>query len=483
MAYGDRVTAREFALNVANNRAAGIKIEAGFAYVLDTGRDHVYVYQLSSTGATRAAGREFDTNTLGNLITVGGIAIHGDILYSLEKPVPTTEQTIAFPEGEYYSATSTDTLGEEFGGQTLTYETRGYRQATGTQLEAALTPGGAGGDRYFQSILESTVQQDSDPVQYTTNGPILRLHNAASGFPSGSAEIGHDFSSTFENRGRMIFTRGNFTREVRFADLRDKAEPYQLGGWGRQFFNALATAGPASLTFIIDSTAASRVSAYQLSSSGASRVAFRDFTLDTAIVNPSGMTINESNGRAYIVAGSKVYVYDLNENGATRNTALEFNLTAANSDPTGISYERGFLYVSDQDRNVYVYETNNIGGLYRASRNFTLVAANDRAVGIDVEAGFTYVPDSTDRRVYVYEHFPAPPEFAVDVGPSQVFIVDQDITPFTIPDAGGVPAPRYSITGLPNGVTFNPNTRVVSGRPTATGQGTAVVTADNTPQS
>ena len=231
-----------------------------------------------------------------------------------------------------------------------------------------------------------------------------------------------------------------------------------------------------------------RVRVYELNNSGATEVDSRSFNLDSSNTDPTALAINPETGVCYVLdqTDDKVYAYELSENGATRRANLDFDLytdalwSGMCIDTQGLAY---FVAATTTVRNIVVYEITASGGIRRSERDEPLTANNTVPTGINIDQGFFYVADSGATRgdlIYVYEHYPSPPEFPVDVGPAQVFIVNQDITPFTIPDAGGVPDPIYSITGLPNGVTFNPNTRVVSGRPTATGQGTAVVTADNT---
>ena len=53
------------------------------------------------------------------------------------------------------------------------------------------------------------------------------------------------------------------------------------------------------------------------------------------------------------------------------------------------------------------------------------------------------------------------------------------ITPVTLPQATGSPAPAYTVSGLPAGLAFDPNTRTISGTPSAAGTGTITMTATN----
>ncbi|MCY4260991.1 MAG: hypothetical protein OXC91_12105 [Rhodobacteraceae bacterium] len=277
-----------------------------------------------------------------------------------------------------------------------------------------------------------------------------------------------------------------------------------------------------------DNSNAPKVFVFELTSTGGNRVTAREWNLDVGNSDPSCLAIYE--GIAYIGdLDGTFYAYTLAEDGATRattrdwvfqNRRLSQRVTTAGGtryrdtidvaagleiDRLGLAYiapaEHEFnnvnpnLYTgyfgntvlngASQVGSVRVYEIVPTGAIRRASRDFSLQSGTKNGIAID--NGFVYVSEHqflvNGLGIEVYEHYPSPPEFPTDVGPAQTFVVNEDITPFTIPDAGGVPDPRYSIVGLPNGVTFNATTRVVSGRPTATGQGTATVTADNRPQS
>jgi len=223
---------------------------------------------------------------------------------------------------------------------------------------------------------------------------------------------------------------------------------------------------------------------YELNSSGATYRAARGFNLASGNAEPSGADIYE--GHLYIVDrgdNPKVFVYELTDSGATRRANKDWNL-GAGADPLGIAIDNlGLAYVVRRDsRAVEVHEITANGAIRRISRDFTLAATNDDPTGISVGNGFFYVGESRSK-IFVYEHYDSPPEFPTDVGPAQVFVRGVQITPIIIPDAGGVPAARYSIAGLPDGLQFDAATRTISGTPTTTGQGTVTVTADNTPQS
>ena len=71
------------------------------------------------------------------------------------------------------------------------------------------------------------------------------------------------------------------------------------------------------------------------------------------------------------------------------------------------------------------------------------------------------------------------PSWRFNTGDLQRWTTGQDITDIVVPAAAGAPHPTYSATGLPTGITFDPDTRTISGRPTAAGTGTITITATN----
>ena len=74
---------------------------------------------------------------------------------------------------------------------------------------------------------------------------------------------------------------------------------------------------------------------------------------------------------------------------------------------------------------------------------------------------------------------PSPPVFADDTGDAISGTVGTAIANVTVPEADGFPAPTYSASGLPGGLSFNQTTRVLSGTPSAAGSGAITVTATN----
>ena len=101
----------------------------------------------------------------------------------------------------------------------------------------------------------------------------------------------------------------------------------------------------------------------------------------------------------------------------------------------------------------------------------TLFVAHVRALA-DHDATLTL----TDEPVVVLAVAPA---FADDTGDAQAWTQNTAIAPITVPAATGDPVPTYAAVDLPSGITFDADTRVISGTPTTAGSGTATVTATN----
>ena len=72
------------------------------------------------------------------------------------------------------------------------------------------------------------------------------------------------------------------------------------------------------------------------------------------------------------------------------------------------------------------------------------------------------------------------PSFADDTGDAQTWEMGTAIAAITVPEADGTPEPAYAVEGsLPAGIAFDTATRVISGTPTATGNGTITIRASN----
>ena len=72
------------------------------------------------------------------------------------------------------------------------------------------------------------------------------------------------------------------------------------------------------------------------------------------------------------------------------------------------------------------------------------------------------------------------PVFADDTGAAQTWTVGDAVTSITVPAATGTPTPTYAAVGsLPDGIAFDTSARVISGTPTAVGNGTITIRATN----
>ncbi len=87
----------------------------------------------------------------------------------------------------------------------------------------------------------------------------------------------------------------------------------------------------------------------------------------------------------------------------------------------------------------------------------------------------------SDEWVIDYRVTGSAPRFATQHGPVQIWSVGEPIPSFITPEATGFPDPEYSAVeeDLPDGITFDPETRTISGTPTAQGTGMIRIRATN----
>ena len=72
------------------------------------------------------------------------------------------------------------------------------------------------------------------------------------------------------------------------------------------------------------------------------------------------------------------------------------------------------------------------------------------------------------------------PSFANPTGDAAAWTQNEVITPITVPQAAGVPAPTYEVIGgLPAGIAFDSAARTITGRPRAAGSGSIRIRATN----
>ena len=85
-----------------------------------------------------------------------------------------------------------------------------------------------------------------------------------------------------------------------------------------------------------------------------------------------------------------------------------------------------------------------------------------------------------DYTILAQEPTPTAPVFSDDTGDAQAWTQNSSIVPIAVPMATGYPFPAYAIVGnLPNGISFTPATRIISGTPTSVGSGTIRIRATN----
>ena len=177
--------------------------------------------------------------------------------------------------------------------------------------------------------------------------------------------------------------------------------------------------------------------------------------LPTGVRGPTGLTL-DSNENVVIVDRQTDRVYTYSSGSWDSGIAL----SSAIGSPEGIALNpsNNRIQVLDSaDRQIYEYD----GTSWAAFLATPTGVANPRGISYDL-----YNADVA-------------PSFADNTGDAQTWTAGTAITPITVPEADGTPAPTYAAAGLPAGVNFNDTTRVISGTPTAAGSGTITVTATN----
>ena len=101
------------------------------------------------------------------------------------------------------------------------------------------------------------------------------------------------------------------------------------------------------------------------------------------------------------------------------------------------------------------------------------------ARGTGTNATDNTVDTRTGTETITVRNVSSAPVFNPDTGDPHNFVVGTAIASIQIPESTGNPAPTYTASGLPTGLTFSANTRIISGTPSAAGVGTIVITATN----
>ena len=137
--------------------------------------------------------------------------------------------------------------------------------------------------------------------------------------------------------------------------------------------------------------------------------------------------------------------------------------------PTGYTFQwnRAGTAITGATVRTYIPVTADVGSVLTVAVSFTDRAGNNESRTSAATAAVLAAPNSA-------------PVFATDTGAAQSWVVGQAITPIIVPAANGSPTPTYAAAGaLPGGLTFTAASRMISGTPTAAGNGTITIRASN----
>ena len=243
-------------------------------------------------------------------------------------------------------------------------------------------------------------------------------------------------------------------------------------------------------------------------------------TLPITLTQPHGMGIDED-GVALVLddAGDELWRIDLSD---PDNTAGDFGLVGtlptALSSPTGLTWAGpvlSWLAVNAADSSVWRIDPSDpdnttppfgrLGALPAGLQGPSAITYDFDNEALFVASSTTHDLwrinlDDTDDTTFPYGHvdslptgvmspmamgYATPPRTAPafpSTGPVMrlIGLVGSRIAPYQIPAGGGVPGPRYVVSGLPDGVTFDSVTRILTfSRNVQPGEGEIVVAAFN----
>lgn len=418
-------SSRDFDLSSRNAAAAGIAtytdVGGTFALVLDVTASKVFAYQLSSSGGTPAAARDFDLESANSSPSGITTYIDGGKTYALVLSSSGSPKAFAY----------------ELGSSGGTYvSVRDFNLTVGNNTPQGITAYTSGGTN-----TALVVDGRADRIySYTIATPVTPSAGA------GTAAFSFDLNSANGNpTGIAAFSIGS-TTYVLVTDASDRrAYAYQLGSSGATYvssrnfnFNSRNTNAQGVTVLgrsvrgnviyyalVVDGTSVQRtpggsnvlpVFSYRIfNSGGASYNAGTSFDLDENNLDAAGLAHyvrSFSNVYSLDSTDLKVYGYRAVSSGAFRDSARDFDLNTANANPVGIAiYTAGsteYALVADSvDSKAYAYQLSASGGTYTSTRDLSFAAANTNPSRMTTYAvgstNYALVLDGTGSKVYAYE--------------------------------------------------------------------------------
>ena len=181
--------------------------------------------------------------------------------------------------------------------------------------------------------------------------------------------------------------------------------------------------------------------------------------LPTTLTAPFGMTV--LGGRLLIADNTGDELWEIDPDGANTEGTLLRDLPTTLTAPVGMTVLGGRLLIAD-DTGDDLWEIDPDG----ANTEGTLL--RDLPTTLTGPFAMAALPSL------------AVPAFADNTGGTQFWTQNTAITPVTVPEASGTPAPTYAVVGaLPAGLAFNTTLRFISGTPTNAGAGAIIIRATN----
>ena len=330
------------------------------------------------------------------------------------------------------------------------------------------------------------------PVLYMTGpgaGDFFTV-NAATGVATrvgGSQVLGQNFiEGLASHQGALYAVGSRFDALYRINPT--TGEPTRIGnvsGFGVSEFLPTGLASHAGLLYMVGQ-ATDALYTVDPATGVATQVGTASF-FGAGVRIPGGLASHA--GQLYMVGAQRdaLYTVDTTTGIATRvGTATEFG--AGVRIPTGLTSHVGLLYLVDAGTHALytVDTTTGVATQVGSATEFGVGATSPIALAsfipdfrFQVTATNNMVSATDDVLVQVIPRVAAP-EFADDTG-DPISINTNDNIDLLLPLPTGHPAPTFAVVGnLPAGITFDPVTRVLSGRPERAGTGTITIRATNT---